>query len=177
MPWAQKLVAEGVKKVCIVAENLASYQQKAVLDAKITLHPRASYSDVLRDIRKVQGVSVVIYDQQCAAEKRRLRKRGRLNVPLKRIYINQSVCEGCGDCGVRSNCLSVIPVETDYGRKTSIHLPSCNFDYSCLQGDCPAFMSVELGADAIPIKRSSTPVTPIQGLEDPKQMVALNAPL
>ncbi len=172
---AQKLAAEGVQKVCIVTENLENYQGTA-LGPNITLHPKSAYLDVLKNIRKVGGVSVIIYDQQCAAEKRRMRKRGRLSTPPKRVYINQSVCEGCGDCGVRSNCLSVLPVETDYGRKTRIHLPSCNLDYTCLQGDCPAFMTVELTGDASPAKQSETPMAPAQGLKAPASSVAENSP-
>ena len=158
---AKKLEYEGVKKITIVTELPEKYPQKKINDNIKVVH-KSKYPQSVAELKHIKGVTALIYDQQCAAEKRRDRKRGILEIPRKRVLINEAVCEGCGDCGVQSNCLSVTPVQTEYGRKTQIHQSSCNYDYSCLKGDCPSFMTVELEAGA---ERITKPVT-IQTIEN-----------
>ena len=119
-------------------------------------------------------MTVLIYDQPCAAEQRRKRKRGEVETPPRRVLINEAVCEGCGDCGVQSNCLSVFPVETEYGRKTRIYQSSCNLDYSCLNGDCPAFVTITLPADAS--RAEPTPAALQMDFEEPLPEPDLRVP-
>ncbi len=138
------LLAHGVSKVAVTAEDPGRYRG-VDLPAGVRVHDRTDIVAVQEDLAATTGVTVLIHDQFCAAELRRARKRGKLTMPTKRIVINHRICEGCGDCGDVSNCLSVQPVDTPLGRKTTIDQASCNFDYSCVQGDCPAFMTVEVG--------------------------------
>lgn len=143
---AQQLDAEGVSRVVVVSDDPAKYGSGKGLPAGTAIHHRDALDTVQQELRAVPGVSVLIYEQTCAAEKRRRRKRGRMPDPARRVVVNELVCEGCGDCSVQSNCLSVTPVETEYGRKRQIDQSSCNKDFSCLKGFCPSFVTVEGGS-------------------------------
>jgi indolepyruvate ferredoxin oxidoreductase len=151
---AQQMAAEGVTRIALVTEDLGRYADRSVLPAIVTLHDRKEMDAVQRELREVLGVSVLIYDQTCAAEKRRRRKKGEYPDPDKRLFINEAVCEGCGDCGEQSNCTSILPVETEFGRKRAIDQSSCNKDYSCIKGFCPSFVTVEGGT----LRKSKTGV-------------------
>lgn len=137
----QELQAMGVPHIAVV------YDEKEELDLKafsgVTLHERADLQTVQEKFAKIPGVSAIVYVQTCAAEKRRRRKRGLFPDPDKRVFINTDVCEGCGDCGVQSNCVSIVPKETELGRKRAIDQSSCNKDFSCVKGFCPSFVTLE----------------------------------
>ena len=139
---ARQLSAEGVGRIAIVTEDLARYTDRAGLPAQATLHDRAELDAVQRALREEPGVSVIIYDQTCAAEKRRRRKKKEIPQATERVFINEAVCEGCGDCGQQSNCTAILPKETPLGRKRAIDQSSCNVDLSCLKGFCPSFVTV-----------------------------------
>jgi indolepyruvate ferredoxin oxidoreductase len=137
--------AEGAVKITIVTDEPEKYAHISGLPDGIAIEHRDELDRIQREFRELKGTSVIIYDQTCATEKRRRRKRGTLVDPAKRVVINELVCEGCGDCGVQSNCLSIEPLETQLGRKRQINQSTCNKDYSCVKGFCPSFVTVEGG--------------------------------
>ncbi len=139
---ARQVAAEGVKRIAFVTNEPEKYAANEAWPAGITMHDRDELDAVQKDLAKEPGVSVLIYDQTCATEKRRRRKRGQFPDPDKRVIINELVCEGCGDCGVKSNCVSVQPLETEFGRKRQIDQSNCNKDFSCVNGFCPSFVTV-----------------------------------
>ncbi|MYZ44272.1 indolepyruvate ferredoxin oxidoreductase family protein [Schauerella aestuarii] len=142
----RQVAAEGIEKIVIVTDEPEKYEGlKGELAPGVPVIHRDKLDEVMRDLRTHVGVSILIYDQTCATEKRRRRKRGSYPDPAKRVVINERVCEGCGDCSEKSHCLSVEPLETPFGRKRTINQSSCNKDYSCLKGFCPSFVTVEGG--------------------------------
>jgi len=142
----RELDAEGARKIVVVTDEPEKYEGSSVrLAPGVTVHHRDDLDAVQKELREIEGTTVLIYDQTCATEKRRRRKRGTMADPAKRVVINELVCEGCGDCSVQSNCLSVEPVETEFGRKRRINQNTCNKDYSCVKGFCPSFVTVEGG--------------------------------
>jgi len=141
---AQSMRAEGAVRIDVVTDEPDKYDGVA-LAVGVTVHHRDELDRIQREMREIKGCTVIIYDQTCATEKRRRRKRGTLVDPAVRVVINELVCEGCGDCGVQSNCLSVEPLETEFGRKRTINQSTCNKDTSCLKGFCPSFVTVEGG--------------------------------
>lgn len=136
-----QLLLEGVRKVVVTTDDLSRYRGLTFPEG-VEIRRRADVVDVQRELATIAGVTVLVHDQECAAEKRRARTRGLRSAPKVRVLIDERVCEGCGDCGAKSNCLSVQPVPTPFGRKTRIHQTSCNLDLSCLEGDCPSFATV-----------------------------------
>jgi indolepyruvate ferredoxin oxidoreductase len=161
------LEAEGVTRTIVVSEFPESYARRD-LAWNARVRDRRHYSEAVRELRSVEGVTVLLFDQQCAAEKRRARKRGAMPAPSRYVFINEEVCEGCGDCGDVSNCMSLQPVETPLGRKTRVQQSSCNADHSCLQGNCPSFLTVytteglrqralpDLDSDDLPMAKQHT---------------------
>jgi indolepyruvate ferredoxin oxidoreductase len=151
---ARQVQAEGAKRVAVVSDDIAPHRARARdFPPGTTFHDRAELDAVQRELRECEGVTLLIYDQACAAEKRRRRKKGQMPDPPRRVFINPAVCEGCGDCGVQSNCLSIVPLDTDWGRKRAIEQSSCNKDFSCVNGFCPSFVTLEGAELARPAAR------------------------
>jgi indolepyruvate ferredoxin oxidoreductase len=144
---ARQVESEGVQRIAVVSDDIQKYAAiKKDFPSSTQFYDRSELDTVQRQLRDIAGVTVLIYEQTCASEKRRRRKKGELDDPPKRILINEAVCEGCGDCTVQSNCVAVLPIETAMGRKRKIDQTACNKDYSCAQGFCPSFVSVTGGA-------------------------------
>ena len=141
----RQMEAEGARRIAVVTDEPEKYGARSSLARGTTIYHRRELDAVQRAFREIAGVTVIVYDQTCAAEKRRRRKRGKYPDPPRRAFINPAVCEGCGDCGVKSNCVAVVPVETEFGRKRAIDQSSCNKDFSCVEGFCPSFVTVHGG--------------------------------
>ena len=139
----RQLHAEGVSRIALVSDDPDKWRKNPELAQGVVVHHRDELDAVQRTMRELAGVTAIVYEQTCAAEKRRRRKRGTLHDPNKRVFINHRVCEGCGDCSIQSNCISVEPLATAYGRKRKINQSSCNKDFSCVKGFCPSFVEIE----------------------------------
>ena len=156
----RQIAAEGVGPIIVVTDEPEKYPDDYAWAPGVTVRHRSDLMDVQRELRELPGVTAVIYDQTCASEKRRRRKKGEFPDPAKRAVINEAVCEGCGDCSVQSNCLSVEPLETELGRKRQINQSSCNKDFSCVSGFCPSFVTVEGGSLKKPKKATTSDAAP-----------------
>jgi indolepyruvate ferredoxin oxidoreductase len=167
-----QLHAEGIRSIYLVSENPHLYPASEIAPGVITRH-RDELDAVMRECREIKGTSAIVFVQTCAAEKRRRRKRGLMEDPARRVMINPAVCEGCGDCSVQSNCISVEPLETELGRKRSINQSTCNKDYSCLKGFCPSFVTIDGGK---PRRRAPASLGEIGDLPEPASFPSLDRP-
>src|SRR5579871_254849 len=167
-----QLHAEGIRNIYLVSENPQLYPASDIASGVITRH-RDELDAVMKECRVLKGTSAIVFVQTCAAEKRRRRKRGLMEDPARRVMINPAVCEGCGDCSVQSNCISVEPLETEMGRKRTINQSSCNKDYSCLKGFCPSFVTIDGGK---PRRRAPAELGDIGDLPEPGALPSLEKP-
>jgi indolepyruvate ferredoxin oxidoreductase len=167
-----QLHAEGIRHIYLVSENSHLYPASDIAPGVITRH-RDELDAVMKECRELKGTSAIVFVQTCAAEKRRRRKRGLMEDPARRVMINPAVCEGCGDCSVQSNCISVEPLETELGRKRTINQSSCNKDYSCLKGFCPSFVTIDGGK---PRRRAPAELGDIGALPEPASRPPLDKP-
>jgi len=165
---AMSMRAEGAQRIDVVTDEPQKYKGVALAEG-VTVHHRDELDRIQREMREIKGTTVIIYDQTCATEKRRRRKRGTMVDPAIRVMINEAVCEGCGDCGVQSNCLSVEPLETEFGRKRTINQSTCNKDTSCLKGFCPSFVTVEGGQLKKKAKSAAASPAALGELPEPTQ--------
>ena len=139
----RQVSAEGVQHIVVLTDDVAKYTKAADFASGVQVLPREQLHAVQQTLRQTRGVSLLVFDQTCATEARRRRRRGASPAPTRHVFINEALCEGCGDCSLKSNCLAIVPVETEWGQKRAIDLYSCNFDLSCLEGCCPALVTVE----------------------------------
>ncbi|GAB7542320.1 indolepyruvate ferredoxin oxidoreductase family protein [Cupriavidus sp. 8B] len=164
----RELASEGAKRIVVVTDEPQKYAVVKDLAPGVTVRHRDELDAVQRELRVVEGATVIIYDQACATKKRRERKRGTMSDPDKRVIINELVCEGCGDCSVESNCVAVQPLETEFGRKREINQNTCNKDFSCVKGFCPSFVTVEGGNLKKPEAARKTKLSDMPALPEPK---------
>ena len=174
----RQMQAEGARRIAVVTDEPEKYGARSGLARGTAVYHRRELDAVQRTLREIAGVTVIVYDQTCAAEKRRRRKRGKYPDPPRRAFINPAVCEGCGDCGVKSNCVAVVPVETELGRKRAIDQSSCNKDFSCVEGFCPSFVTVHGGRlrKGAGVSREGAPLPalpepPLPGLDRPYEII------
>jgi indolepyruvate ferredoxin oxidoreductase len=166
---ARQVRAEGVERIAVVTDEPHKYPAHVRFPEGTTIDDRSELDRVQRDLAAIPGVTVLLYDQTCAAEKRRRRKRGAFPDPDRRVFINERVCEGCGDCGIQSNCVSIQPVETEFGRKRRIDQSSCNKDFSCVEGFCPSFVTVH-GAELRKAEKGAAPDFAVDALPQPQPL-------
>ncbi len=171
---SRQVYAEGAKRIAVVTDEPEKYPADVDFAPGTTLHHRSDMDAVQRSLRETSGLTILIYDQTCAAEKRRRRKRGTYPNPDRRVFINDAVCEGCGDCSEQSHCISIQPLETELGRKRIVDQSNCNKDFSCVEGFCPSFVSVKGGrlrvkkpVEAISVNRTILPLPTQSALEQP----------